>query len=728
MGPAKGHAVAAGRFSLHAWALAVFLVLAPVASAEYVTRPLRVDEPIRVDGALDEPAWARATALTEFTQMIPFTGEPITEETEVRILYDDERLYLAYTCYDREMDKSIINDMRRDGSGVRGGDHAFVFIDAYNDRNTAYFFRFNALGGMEDTAVSDGGNTINNSWDAVWECAGSINEDHWTAEVAIPFSQLRFRQADEMTWAINVGRDISRRREISTWSPAPGGYGPLGKYRPAYFGEMTGLVGISAPKHVEALPYVSPGVSRVEGVTDDVFEVGLDAKYGITSNLTADLTLNTDFAQVEADQEQINLTRFSLFFPEKRPFFMEGASRLDFGIPRVVFERPPPMLMFYSRRIGLAGGRAVPVIGGAKVTGKAGTFGVGLLNVVTDRLQDEDIDEPRANSTVLRVTRDVGQGSSVGLIAVNRQDADTYNRGAGFDFSLRPRGNVDIHGLWARTFEESPDPGVRNAYYVGADWTTRLLGADASFSDIGEAFNPGLGFVRRKGLRRARGGFAYTPQPRKHGVRGVSVQPDVDFELTRDNDLATRDVSVEVEGELESGWRLGATARRTAESIDQSFTVFGETIQAGEYHYTTGSVSLDTPSARVASGDVRVDLGEFFDGDRWGGRLRGTIRPTVRLLVSPFVEYNRVTLPEGEFDATLVGGRVAYSFSPRMYARAFSQWNNDTDEVATNLLVNWIYRPGSDLYVVVNQMASASDGLEFHETTALAKLTYWWSR
>ena len=728
--PESAHLYRSGRkrAALRVGAASVLALLAIWANAEYTIRPLRVAEPISIDGRFDELAWTRAVPITEFTQMIPNTGEPISERTEVRILYDDRNLYLGYVCHDDEMDKVVINDMRRDSSGVRSNDHAFVFLDPYNDRNTAVFFRFNAVGGMEDTAVSDGGNTLNESWDAVWECAGAIHDDHWVVEVAIPFSQLRFREAEEMTWAINVGRDISRKREISTWSPAPGGYGPLGKYRPSYFGELTGLGGIPAPKHLELLPYASPGVSRMDDTDDGVFELGLDAKYGITSNLTADVTLNTDFAQVEADEGQINLTRFDLFFPEKRPFFMEGASRFDFGIPRVMFERPPPLLLFYSRRVGLSEGRAIPVLAGTKVTGKAGPYGVGLLNVLTDEFHDAEVDVPRTNSTVLRLTRNVMRGSSVGVIGVNRQDGDTYNRAAGMDFSLRPRGNVDIHGLWARTFEEDAPAGARDAYYIGGDWTTTIANAGASYADIGEALNPGLGFVRRTGVKSMRGSAQYTPWPRKHGIRSVEIGPEFDLELARDNELASREAALAVGAELESGWRLSVAGRRTAERIQHAFDRYGSTIHAGEYHFTHGSASVNSRGGTAVSTRVRFDFGEFFDGDRLGGRLSVSIRPNARLMAEPFAEKVRVTLPSSQFDATLVGGRVAYSFSPRMYARVFAQWSDDIEELMANVLFNWIYRPGSDLYIVVNQTYGTAGGLDLAESTALAKLTYWWSR
>ncbi len=314
----------------------------------------RTSEEIKVDGVFDEPVWQSVEPIRELYQIQPDQGEPATEQSEVRILYDDKKLYFGFIFFD-EMDKIVANDMRRDSPGLRSNDYGFLLLDTYNDRRNAVFFRFTPVGGMEDTAVSNSGGSLNQSWDIVWECRCRINEDHWTAEIAIPFNQLRFERSDVMNWGLNFGREIARKQEIDAWNEAPKTYGGLAKYRTAYFGTLEGLEGITPSRHLELLPYVLPGASyeSLTEETDGVFEAGLDLKYGVTPNLTADLTFNTDFAQVEADQEQVNLTRFSLFFPEQRPFFLEGASIFDVGIPRPSFRRPPLYCSFIAVVSGL---------------------------------------------------------------------------------------------------------------------------------------------------------------------------------------------------------------------------------------------------------------------------------------------------------------------------------------------------------------------------------------
>lgn len=599
------------------------------------------------------------------------------------------------------------------------------------------FFRFNALGGIEDAAVSRSGDSINDSWDIVLECRGRIEIDHWTAELAIPFSQLRFNKGEVMTWGMNVGRSIARLHENAVWSPVPKAYGGRGKYKTAYFGSLTGLEGIEPSRNLEILPYVSPGISRVEDGddTDAEIDAGLDVKYGITPNLTADLTINTDFAQVEADEEQVNLSRFSLFFPEKRPFFMEGAGLFDFGTPRPG-RRPPPLLLFYSRRIGLAEERAIPILAGAKVTGKMGPLGVGLLNVMTDDYQDEEIDEAVTNYSVLRVTRDVLEGSSAGFIAVNKQDDDTYNRATGIDLSYRPTKDLDIRGLWARTFDgDSPQEPLlaedeeANAWYVGSTWRNDRFRADGSFMDIGKDFNPEVGFIRREDIRQLRGDFTYTPWPRRMGIRKMDIGPSVDLVLDHGNDVLTRDISFEAEFDFESGHRLDFEWQHTQERLDEDFEIReGILIPPGDHRFAALQVSARTNDSRRLSARLQGTVGDFFDGTRRGYSLSANLKTNTRLSIEPTFEFNRVELPGGEFDASIFAARIDYSLSPKFFTKLFTQWNSDEDLILTNFLLNYIYRPGSDLYLVLNQTYSTGDGNSgLLNTTVIAKMTYWWN-
>ncbi|MXV73364.1 carbohydrate binding family 9 domain-containing protein [Candidatus Poribacteria bacterium] len=700
----------------------------------------RISEEIKIDGVLDEPIWQNVEPIRQLYQIQPDQGDPATEQSEIRILYDDKKLYFGFVFFDSEMDKIVANDMRRDSSGLRSNDYGFLLLDTYNDRRNAVFFRFTPVGGMEDTAVSNSGGSLNTSWDIVWECRCRINEDNWTVEIAIPFSQLRFESSDSMDWGLNFGREIARKREIAAWNEAPKTYGGLAKYRTAYFGTLEGLEDISPSRHLELLPYILPGASyessteETEEGTEAVFAAGLDLKYGVTPNLTADLTFNTDFAQVEADQEQVNLTRFDLFFPEQRPFFLEGASIFDVGIPRPSFRRPPPLLLFYSRRIGLAEGRAIPILGGGKMTGKIGPYGIGILNVFTNKFEDEEMDvaeedmfsEPRTNYAVVRVNRDILKGSTIGGIMINKQDADAYNRTAGLDFSYRPTREINIDGLWSSTFEADVS-GNSNAFFVGGDWRTNLFRLNSSYTDIGEDYNPGVGFVQRTDIRRFRGGGSYTPWPNKFGVREIQIGPEIDLVLTQANELETREITFETQFEFETGDDIGFEVKNTTEHLDMGFTLQEGEIPEGDYTFTSFQASIRTSSSRMIGARLQVEFGEFYSGTRRGFSIDATARPNAKLSIEPFIEFNRITLPDAEFDANAFGGRVSYSFSTILFTKLFTQWSTDTDVLSANFLVNYIYRPGSDFYLVFDQNYDTRDGgIKLLGWTVVGKMTYWW--
>ena len=705
---------------------------------EYQAEAYRTYQSIEIDGQFNEEDWQKAKTITRLIQYEPVEGELISQPTEIRILYDANEIYFGFTCFDDDISKMVANEMRRDGSGrdgLRENDHVSILLDTYNDRRNGFYFRVNPLGAKEDMALINSGESRNQAWDAIWECSTKINDNHWTAEIGIPFSQLRFSKSDDMTWGLNLGRSLMRNQEDATWAPLSKAHGFFARYRTDVIGSLVGLEGITPPRNLELLPYVLPGVNRIEEdkQTDGVFGYGLDLKYGVTSNLTADLTYKTDFAQVEADQEQVNLTRFSLFFPEKRPFFLEGAGLFDFGIPRTSFRRPPPLLLFYSRRIGLEEGRAIPIFGGGKITGKAGPYGIGMLNVSTNKLLDETdpdevIDVPHTNYTVLRMTRDVFSGSRIGVIGINKQDADTYNRASGLDFTYRPTDSFDMRGLWARTFE--PDAsGQNNALYLGGTWRNRDLRLEGLYMDIDENFNPEVGFIQRDGIRRINAQMRYSPRLGKFGVRQIYTGPEFDFILNQDNQLETQEIRLTNYFRFESGAYIGFLPRRTTEHLDEDFEIRdGIIIPPGEYTFTEMMIRGSTDDTKVLTGQYSVNFGNFYNGSKWGFTLDAGFKPNGRLNVQPIFQFNRVTLPQDAFNASIFGARVGYSFSTTLFAKIFAQWNSDDEIIAGNILLNYIYRPGSDFYLVLNQIYDTGDaktGLD--ETTVVAKMTYWWN-
>ena len=705
----------------------------------YQAEAYRTFQSIEIDGDFSETDWQHAKPINQFVQTEPDEGVPITESTEVRILYDEKNIYFGFTCSSSGRDSIVANEMRRDAENLRENDNVFILLDTYNDKRNGVFFRINPLGAMQDIALTNSGDSQNRSWDAVWDCRSKINDTYWTTEIAIPFSQLRFNRSDSMVWGVNLGRTLRQKREEATWVPVSRQYGSLSKYRTANLGSLVGLTDITPSRRLEFLPYILPGVSRTEEdeSTDGVLDYGLDLKYGLTSNLTADLTLNTDFAQVEADQEQVNLTRFSLYFPEKRPFFLEGAGLFDFGIPRPSFFSPPPLLLFYSRRIGLEEGYAIPIIGGGKVTGKVGPYGIGLLNVLTDEFhtdpsvtdEDDIVDLSRTNYSVLRVTRDLFSGSSIGAIAINKQDTDRYNRSGGLDFAYRPNDSIDVRGLWARTYEEDVS-GENDAMYFGGTWRNSLLRFNGTYTFIGEDFNPEVGFVRRQGSRRFRGQMRFTPWPKKYGIRRIFMGPEIDYILNQDDELETREFSLTNWFQLEQGSWVNVEIRRSSEFLDEDFEIRDDIIiPIGDYDLTTFRTMIDTDEGRKISGRFGANYGTFFNGTNRGFNIQANFKPSGRLAFETQYQFNRVELPnETPFNVNVFGSRIVYSFTTTLFAKLFAQWNSDDEVISTNFLLNYIYRPGSDFYLVFNQIYdSGGTRATLEESTVVAKMTYWWN-
>ena len=704
----------------------------------------RTYESVEVDGELTESDWQKATPIRQFIQFEPDVGTPLTEATEVRILYDDRHIYFGFVCSEPDRSKIIANKMRRD-TMLWDNDNVFVLLDTYNDRRSGFFFRVNPLGAREDVAIMDSGDSRNENWNAVWDSKGKINGDNWTTEIAIPFSQLRFKKEDTLTWGLNLGRTIQKNQEEGTWAPVPAAYTFQARYRTTHLGELTGLSEISQRRNIEVLPYLLPGIARTEADgTVGVLDLGGDVKVSLTSNLTADLTVNTDFAQVEADREQANLTRFSLFFPEKRQFFLEGAGLFDFGIPRTSFNAPPPLLLFYSRRIGIEDGHAIPILTGGKVTGKVGGFGVGVLNVLTDNYAADAtenldaVDVNRTNYSVLRIKRYLLTWSSLGVIAINKQDSYVHNSSTGVDFIYRPTDSMNFRGLWARTFESDgmqdalittqQRPENTNALYFGGNWQSTVARVNASYTDIGEDFNPEVGYVYRKGSRWIRGEVRATPYLHWYGFRRMWAGPEIDIILNSDNALETRTFIWSTWLELETNGWGGLRIYRNFENLTEDFEIReGIIIPSGEYSYNNYSLMLNA-EGKVFNGRVGFNIGDFYNGTRRGFDIRLDLRLTGRFSLEPRYEFNRVTLPQGAFNTNVFGGRAGYSFSTDLFTKLYVQWNSDRNLVTTNFLVNYIYSPGSDFYFVFNQTYgtdSISSGLL--DTTVVGKVTYWWN-
>ena len=676
---------------------------------------------IVVDGNLDEPEWRLAQPATDFVQSDPRMGEPATERTEVRILYDDENLYLGVYCFDSAGEQGlIITDVRRDFV-VREIDYFSVAFDTFNDNRNAFLFGSNPGGAKRDGQVRGDGSDLNFDWDGVWDVKTKITESGWQIEMVIPFKTLRFRESERQEWGVNFARSIRRKNEFILWSPVPR---PRTLSSVSFAGAVDGLDGIRKSRNLYFKPYISAPVVRKRGDdVDFVPEAGFDVKYGLTPGLTLDLTVNTDFAQVEADLQQINLTRFSLFFPEKREFFLENAGIFQFGKSSRRFGRSSAfdVLPFFSRRIGISQGRIVSILGGARLSGRMGRYTLGVLSLQTDKFEET----PSTNFSVVRLRRDLLSHSDVGGLFINKQvSGGEHNRTYGVDANFRFFDSLEVIPFAVKT--ESPGrSGKDTAANLSIALVDPFWDALAEYLTIEENFNPEVGFVPRTGIRKSRGRFGVKPRPRERvpWIRQVQPSLEVNYITDQENVLETRSVqsSFSILFQDNSNFRFSHRAR--FERLDEPFGIRpGQEIPVGDHHFAEYSVSFSSNRSRVFSGSASVQTGEFFDGDKDSYGLGFLFKPNYHFTADISWEHDEVALPTGDFTTNLVNTRLLYSFSPRMFLNALIQYNSTVREIESNIRFNFIHKPLSDFFLVYNERRSTTG--EVQERALIAKITY----
>ena len=711
----------------------VLLIFAAIAAASLRVeaskeiRALLTQEAIEIDGHLNEEVWTRTQVVDDFTQQSPDEGQPSTERTEVRVLYDTERLYIGFECYDSQPNKIVANEMRRDGM-LWQNDNVYIMLDTYGDKRQCFFFRTNALGALSDTAVTDGGENLNGSWDCIWEAAGRQHEKGWTVEIAIPFNQLRFKKKDAMVWGVNFGRNIQRTNETTQWIQVPRSQSWPGTYHPIYQGKLTGLQGIASPSYFDIKPYLLGGLGRnlEDGDWQRTTErdLGLDMKYGVTSNLTLDLTLNTDFAQVEADQEEVNLTRFSLFFPERRDFFLEGSGLFAFGAGIGSFG-PPPLSVFYSRRIGIEDDKEVRLLGGGKLTGKVGAYSVGALNMTTAASGEI----PMTSFSVLRMQRNILSDSTVGFILTNRQNdfGGNYHRNGGIDLFLRPHDQWRMRAMAVGSW--SPDPEERDlAWYLSNNWRNKHFRVNASYLDIGPQFTSEMGFMHRRDIRSLMLNTNYEVQVSRYGIRDIGAGLSGGYLLDRDNTPIGWDFGISTDMIRHSDDGLNLDFRRFFDRVDEPFSIDDAEIPAGDYVMNQVSLRGFTESSRPFAVFLRMDYGDYFHGNRVGIDIDTQWRMTYQLAIETRYQRNWIHLPETDLLTTnVVGARISYALNTRFFTKLYTQWNDSAERASANFLLNYIYRPGSDFYLVYDQAWDTSEGFHTHDWTVLSKFTYLFS-
>lgn len=701
-------------------ALQVLLPLLLVASSGLAQRPeeplvaLVASREVALDGKLGDPLWADAPVLDRFTQQEPDEGRPATERTEVRVVVTPRTLVVGVVCLDREAATVSARNLERDGD-FDADDWVMLVLDTHLDRRNAALFGVNPLGTQWDALVTNEG-PEEIVWDAIWQARTSVGPDGWRAELAIPLSALRYR-AGTTTVGFNLFRMLRRRQETSSWGAWRREAGPN---RVSMAGTLTGL---RLEKRLPLLvkPYVLTGydheVRQAGGGyrTGWKLDAGVDAKAGVTPTLVLDATFRTDFAQVEADTQRVNLTRFPIFFPEKREFFLER-----FGFTR--FGQPQLGEVFYSRRIGLSpDGEPIPIVGGARLTGNVGRTEVGLIAI----RQDASAGLPETDFYVARVRHPLGARSSFGAILTDREGGppgEEWNRAAGVDLDWKPTETLAFTAFWATTRDPKDRPDT-DGWRVSGSFDDGAWNAYASLKRYGEGFEPGIGFVPRTGILNAfaHGGRRFFP---KGGfLRKWEVFGEVDYFEDMEGAPVGREVRLELRAEGRDASFLEAEPLSNEwDRLDEAFEIRpGVVIPADGYWNRRHAVEVGTSPARVLAAAAEVEWGSFYGGqaESWG--LEASYRPNPHLRLELTGEYNDVRLPGGSFTASLAGLRATWNFSRSLLATAYAQVNSDADVASLNARLRWMWRPGSDVYLVYNR--ATGDGLERKAWQVLLKVT-----
>lgn len=680
----------------------------------------RIEETVSIDGRLDEPSWKGAASVSEFYQKEPLEGGEATERTRVSILYDQGYLYLGVELQESDAGGIRASELRRDNT-LESDDSFAVILDTFHDHRNAFLFRINPLGTRFDGLIRDENDHINADWDEQWTAAAVMTEEGWTAEMSIPFKILRFSGAEEQSWGINFERVIKRKNEVVYWS---GWDRDFQFYHVSQAGHLEGLREIKQAERLRIRSYLLAGVERFGATsspgTNGLAEVGIDdLKFALTSNLTADLTLNPDFGQVEVDDQRVNLTRFSLFFREKRQFFIEGADSLRMRVGLLHFG-PPPLELFYSRRIGLSQrGDPVSIIGGGKVTGKMGGFDLGFLSVHTDGFQDQ----PGQNFTVARVRKEVLDRSYVGAIFTSREGGGS-NRVAGIDGNLVLKEHLTVSGLLSGS-SDSDVSSKQWARQIGARWKDDFLEAGFNYLDIDPEFDPGVGFVRRRD-RLIGTEWSFKPRPASKKIRQLVITPALIYFHNDEGVLRTRRAELEFVTSFESGDRIFFDFENRAERLFRPFRIDPSvTLPVGLYQWNAGGVSFRSFNGRKISGSVGVDIGDFYDGTKHSLDLAADFRPNENIHLSPSYKFNDVDLVGGAFSTHLVGLRANVSFSNNLLTSTFVQYNSSGDLAALQFRLNYIFRTIDNFYVVYNE-TRFTDGLYSGELdrSLVVKITY----
>ena len=671
------------------------------------------DSPVIDGNILGEKLWDKVPIIENLKQIKPDYGLPASEKTSIRVAYTNKSFFVAVVCYDTAPDKIVISDSRRDAD--LNDEDSFLFIlDTYNDQQNGFLFGTNASGMEYDAQINNegegnfssnrqqggviGGTNIN--WDASWEVKTESGDYGWSAEFSIPLKSIRFNSGNDKIWGINFQRNISKRSETAYWANLPLGFDIK---RLSLAGKMTGI-NLKSPKNLKVIPYALTQVAQdkiISKKNSSRIDFGGDIKYSLTPGLTLDLTYNTDFAQVEVDDQQVNLDRFNLFFPEKRPFFLENAGQFSVGSPGEVD-------LFFSRRIGIGdGGSLVPIIGGSRVSGKVGQTNVGLLNMFTDEVEiDGDIGIVKNNYSVARVNHDFAKSrSSLGGLFVNRNGigiSDDYNSVFALDGKLGLGKKAQITGY----ISKSTTPGIKSrehAFKILAVYNWNGWNLRAGYTEVGEGFNPEVGFLQRSAFKKPEFLIFKQWRPKNTG-KFLEVRPHVSYRgyWNFNNTQETGFLHIDNHWVWESGFEIHTGINFTKETVLEAFPISLVTIDSGIYDHKEFQFVMFTNPNNKTSFRNRTYIGGYFGGSRISSSNKVNLRLGDKFNAETNFNYNRLKLPNGLTNVVITGLRLAYSFTPRMFLQSLVQYNNVSEITSVNARFGWLKNANTGLFVVIN--------------------------
>ena len=701
---------------------------------EPTVRAVRTGQPPTIDGVLDEPFWQEIEPVTDFRQRVPVDGAPSSERTELRVAFDDNNLYFAVVLHDSDPSGIRRSILHREGR-IDQDDNIRIGLDTYHDRRNAYIFEINPFGTQGDALITDESMTLSDWWwEGVYESQARITDEGWVVEAAVPFTTIRFDDADALEMGILMERTIRRKNEM-VYFPHIGQEFSRALSQVSQYATLTGLEGLRRGRYMEVKPFAITGRSvtgrqgEADGDTETLNDLGLDFKYSITSNLTLDATLNPDFAQVEADNVQINLTRFSLFFPEKREFFLERAGLFDFGDPEET-------QVFFSRRIGITN----DIAGGTRLTGQAGPISVGALSLFTDDARGAEgrLIAGGLNS-VLRLRADPFPRTTVGGIFTSLDTDDGASRVVGGDMQIRFGGST-VRGWMARSSESGSAPsgsggtsaGGATAGTIEVDLRNDLLSAGGSFAQVPGGFNPALGFVRRRDIRTRSGSVAVFPRfEQSDWARQLITVVSGDHIAGMDGEKQSTFLLSHNMLTFDSGDRMMLNITRRGEVLHQPVRIQGRELAPGDYVFSGAQIRFNTNDSREFSARGGFSRGGFWGGTGTEVAVGGMWKTGPYLTLSGDYTRNDISLPvdDGDFTTSLFSLTVLAAVSRSLFANALVQYDDVSNQVQANVRINWIHTPGSDLFVVFDTGYLTGDLLDprterWQRRTGVVKLTY----